>query len=141
MVAPLRRPPLSFGCRGSADSARSGRVATRALGRGVVLSGYVVDTVLGAEGFGEMWARRLRWARTVKACRPAGYRGAIVTHGTIHAALFLALTRCSALGWRAAKEPIRKVARFLLRFELVFARAAHDDSVSGACGPEQAATA
>ena len=54
----------------------------------VVLSSYVVENVLGAEPFGTMWARRLRWARTVRACRPMGYLGAFVTQGTTLALLF-----------------------------------------------------
>ena len=54
----------------------------------VVLSSYVVENVLGAEPFDTMWARRLRWARTVRACRPVGYLGAFVTQGTTLALLF-----------------------------------------------------
>ncbi len=49
-------------------------------GHKVVLSRYVVDNVLSPESFGEMFARRLRWARTVKLCQPVGYLGSFVTH-------------------------------------------------------------
>ncbi len=54
----------------------------------VVLSNYVVENVLGAEPFDTMWARRLRWARTVRACRPIGYLGAFITQGSTLALLF-----------------------------------------------------
>ena len=41
----------------------------------VVIANYMVENVLGAEPFGTMWARRLRWARTVRAYRPEGLCG------------------------------------------------------------------
>lgn len=44
------------------------------------LSGYVVDALLGREKFGAMWARRVRWARTMRAMQPLGWIGAVVTH-------------------------------------------------------------
>ncbi len=84
-----------------ADDFRLGYGARQA-GYEVVLSDYVVDDVLGQERFGPMWARRLRWARTVRACRPAGYAGAGITHGTVLAALFLAASGFTPLGWTVA---------------------------------------
>jgi ceramide glucosyltransferase len=83
-----------------ADDFRLGNGAHRA-GYEVVLSDYVVDDVLGRERFAAMWARRLRWARTVRACRPAGYTGSFITHGTALALLFLGATGFSPLGWAA----------------------------------------
>lgn len=70
-----------------ADDFRLGDGARRA-GYEVILSDYIVDDVLGREHFRPMWARRLRWARTVRSCRPAGYAGACVTHGSTFALLF-----------------------------------------------------
>ncbi|HLV79966.1 MAG TPA: bacteriohopanetetrol glucosamine biosynthesis glycosyltransferase HpnI [Chthonomonadaceae bacterium] len=84
-----------------ADDYRLGRGAKHA-GYAVVLSDYVVDDVLGRERFGPMWARRLRWARTIRACRPAGYAGSVVTHGTALALLFLAAMGFSPAGWAVA---------------------------------------
>jgi ceramide glucosyltransferase len=49
------------------------------LGKRVVLSDYVVDDVLGAESFGAMWSRRLRWAKTSRMMRPGPYSGAFIT--------------------------------------------------------------
>jgi ceramide glucosyltransferase len=81
-----------------ADDFRLGSGAKRA-GYEVVLSDYVVNDVLGAERFGAMWARRLRWARTVRACRPVGYAGSLTTHGTALALLFLASSGSHPFGW------------------------------------------
>ncbi|CEK12476.1 bacteriohopanetetrol glucosamine biosynthesis glycosyltransferase HpnI [Chthonomonas calidirosea] len=53
----------------------------RQAGYKVVIANYMVDDVLGAIAFKEMWSRRLRWARTVRACRPMGYAGSLITHG------------------------------------------------------------
>jgi ceramide glucosyltransferase len=64
-----------------ADDFRMGE-AVRKAGYEVVLSDYVVDDVLGPEQFKPMWGRRLRWARTVRSCRPGGYAGMFVTFGT-----------------------------------------------------------
>lgn len=74
---------------------------TRKLGYEVVLSDYVVDDVMGKEKFGAMWARRLRWARTLRACRPAGYAGSFVMHGTTLALVLLAATGFRLVGWTA----------------------------------------
>ncbi|HZT40854.1 MAG TPA: glycosyltransferase [Chthonomonadaceae bacterium] len=88
-----------------ADDYRLGSGARQA-GYEVVLSDYVVDDVLGKERFGPMWARRLRWARTVRACRPAGYAGSLVTYGTALALLFLAAMGFSLLGWGVAAATV-----------------------------------
>ena len=81
-----------------ADDFRLGNGAAKA-GYTVVLSDYVVDDLLGAETFRAMTARRLRWARTTRSCRPAGYAGSIMTHGLPFALLFLCVSRFSGAGW------------------------------------------
>ena len=81
-----------------ADDFRLGNGAAQA-GYSVVLSEVVVDDVLGAERFGPMWSRRLRWARTVRSCRPAGYAGAVITHGIALALLFLFSSHFAVYGW------------------------------------------
>jgi len=72
---------------------------TKQAGYRVVLSDYVVDNVLGRESFRATWARRLRWARTNRAMRPAGWAGAFVTHGTALGLLFLLATGLQPVGW------------------------------------------
>jgi ceramide glucosyltransferase len=83
-----------------ADDFRLGNWAQRA-GYTVVLSDIVLDNVLGRVRFGVMWARRLRWARTVRACRPIGYAGAVVTHGVALALLFVLAMGGNWIGWLA----------------------------------------
>jgi ceramide glucosyltransferase len=70
----------------------------RKAGYEVILSDYVIEDVLGREQFGAMWARRLRWSRTLKVCRPAGYAGAVITYGFALALLFLLAMQFSAAG-------------------------------------------
>jgi len=81
-----------------ADDFRLGNGAAKA-GYTVVLSDVVVDDVLGAERFGVMWSRRLRWARTVRSCRPAGYAGSAITHGIALGLLFLFASQFALYGW------------------------------------------
>ena len=84
-----------------ADDFRLGN-GVKLAGYEVVLSDYVVEDVLGRERFGLMWKRRLRWARTVRACRPVGYAGSFVTYGTVWAWLFLGAMGFSRMGWTIA---------------------------------------
>ncbi len=65
----------------------------------VVLSDYVIDDILGRERFGAMWSRRLRWARTLRVCRPVGYAGAFITYGFTLGLLFLISLGFSPMGW------------------------------------------
>ena len=81
-----------------ADDFRLGNGAAKA-GYTVILSDYVVDDLLGAETFCAMTARRLRWARTTRSCRPAGYAGSIITHGLPFALLFLCASQFNSAGW------------------------------------------
>ncbi len=52
------------------------------LGKRVELSDYVIDDVMGRQSLRDMWKRRLRWAKTVRAMQPAGYAGSFVTYTT-----------------------------------------------------------
>ncbi len=56
------------------------------------ISDCMVDDVMGAESFSAAWARRLRWARTIKVSRPGGYAGMLITHGLALAILFALIT-------------------------------------------------
>ncbi len=42
-----------------------------------------VDTMLAISGWRKLFDHQLRWARTYRICRPAGYFTSIVTHGTL----------------------------------------------------------
>lgn len=59
----------------------------------VAVTPPVVEIVLAQASFSASWQRRLRWARTVRVCRPAGYLGSGITHTTP-----LALFTLTALG-------------------------------------------
>ena len=93
-----------------ADDFRLGNGVHKA-GFRVVLSDYVIDSVLGRERFTAMWSRRLRWSRTLRVCRPGGYAGSFIVYGFALALLFLLSTGFSALGWMgfAAVAAVRLV--------------------------------
>src|SRR5262249_4287848 len=53
----------------------------RRAGHRIVLAPLLLDHHLGEPRWTVMWLRHLRWARTMRAVRPSGYAGTIVTHG------------------------------------------------------------
>jgi ceramide glucosyltransferase len=52
------------------------------LGKQVVLSDSVVETSLGAGTWADVWKHQVRWSRTIRVSRPAGYFGYLVTQLT-----------------------------------------------------------
>ncbi len=65
------------------------------LGIGVMLSSYVVAHRIGSESLGTNFAHRLRWARSTRRSRPAGYVGQVFTNPLPLALLLTAV----APGW------------------------------------------
>jgi ceramide glucosyltransferase len=63
----------------------------------VRLSRHVVETAMPPIGFRGMVRHQMRWARSTRISRPAGYLGLILTHGTALAFLNVALTLASVL--------------------------------------------
>ena len=63
-----------------ADDYEIGNRAAKAGGH-VSISREVVSTMYPAVTFDEFWDHQLRWARTVRLCRPASYFGLLFTHG------------------------------------------------------------
>lgn len=57
----------------------------------IALSDYTVETMLPRQSWAASWQHRLRWARTLRACRPAGYAGLVVTFAVPLAMAALAL--------------------------------------------------
>lgn len=53
-----------------------------ALGKHVALSDSVVETNLGAGSWADVWKHQIRWSRTIRVSRPAGYFGYLVTQVT-----------------------------------------------------------
>jgi ceramide glucosyltransferase len=64
---------------------------TAAAGYRVELADTIVETAVPDYSFRDFWTHQTRWARTVKACRPAQYFGLIVTFALIWA-VFAVLT-------------------------------------------------
>lgn len=57
----------------------------RALGLRIEFARVVVETSLGAGSWREVWLHQLRWSRTIRVSRPAGYIGFGVTQATVWA--------------------------------------------------------
>jgi len=63
-----------------ADDYEIGNRVGKAGGR-VMVSREVVSTMYPALAFKKFWEHQLRWARTVRLCRPTSYIGLLFTHG------------------------------------------------------------
>ncbi|HZS51847.1 MAG TPA: bacteriohopanetetrol glucosamine biosynthesis glycosyltransferase HpnI [Bryobacterales bacterium] len=61
-----------------ADDYQLGKAIT-ARGFDIALSDCVVETMLPRQPWAENWRHRLRWGRTLRVCRPAGYAGMAIT--------------------------------------------------------------
>jgi ceramide glucosyltransferase len=67
------------------------------LGRHICNLGYriefapvIVETDLGGESWLQTWRHQLRWSRTIRVSRPAGYFGYVITHATLWSVVALA---------------------------------------------------
>jgi ceramide glucosyltransferase len=78
------------------DDYELGNRITKAGGE-VVLSREAVWTMYPAQGLRGFWEHQLRWARTVRLCRPWSYLGLLFTHG-LPWSLLAALAAATA-GW------------------------------------------
>src|SRR5262249_47702959 len=65
------------------DYQRGIRVA--ATGAAVIVCPEVIESVIGSLDWRSMLAHRVRWARTVRVCRPAGHAASVITQSTIFA--------------------------------------------------------
>jgi ceramide glucosyltransferase len=79
-----------------ADDYMLGRLMSQGGGK-VMVSSHVVELVLPPTTLRSMLKHQTRWARGIRACRPWGYFGSIVTHGTALAVLLMLFTQGSAL--------------------------------------------
>jgi ceramide glucosyltransferase len=73
-----------------ADDFQLGRLLARA-GRSIALSPVVVDCLSAPLGWRAAWLHQLRWARTIRVCRPAGYFFSLLTNATFWPLLWLAV--------------------------------------------------
>jgi ceramide glucosyltransferase len=67
--------------------------------RKVELGEPVVDTYLPAYDFAGFFSHQLRWARTIRAARPAGYAGLVLTFTLPWAGLTLVLAQGAVWAW------------------------------------------
>ena len=95
-------------------------------GYGVILSSYVIEHRIGAQTFGANMRHRLRWNRSTRRSRPAGYVGQVFTNPLPPALLLLAFGTAwwpvvaltavlrAVAGWAAAGYVLRDplTARF-----------------------------
>lgn len=81
-----------------ADDFMLGKLMSRA-GFEVRLSSQIVEIVLPPSTFRNMMKHQIRWARGIRACRPWGHLGAIVTHGTTLALLLVLASHGSPMSW------------------------------------------
>lgn len=81
-----------------ADDYMLGALVSRC-GYEVRLSPYVVEGIVSEAGFRSLLSHELRWARTVRACRPAGYAFSFIGSGAVSlSALFLLASGFGAPG-------------------------------------------
>ncbi len=76
----------------------------------VVLSDVVVETFLPDYGFGDMFRHQLRWARTMRDLRRAGYAGVLMTFGLPWAVLAAILSGGAV--WSLKLLAVLAAARF-----------------------------
>lgn len=96
------------------DDFRLGNLVAGA-GYRIALSPKVVQTTVHEGGWASLWLHELRWARTIRAQRPAGYAGSIVTYPLAFALLFAALSGSASAG--ALAIALTAALRVLLHLE------------------------
>jgi ceramide glucosyltransferase len=97
-----------------ADDYRLGELVT-GYGLRVELAPYVVENILSEEGFETLWSRELRWSRTIRGVRPAGYALSFLTFGLPLAGLAFALRGRRALPLFLAAASLRLALHYAAR--------------------------
>jgi len=97
-----------------------GKFAAEA-GHGVILSSYVIEHHIGKASFSENVAHRLRWARSTRRSRPAGYLGQLFTMPFPFALIVCAL---SPAWWPVLPLAVivRAVAAYMVSSRVLHAR-------------------
>jgi ceramide glucosyltransferase len=81
-----------------ADDFMLGKLISQA-GYEIKLSSHIVEIILPPTTLRNMLKHQTRWARGIRACRPWGYFGSLVTHGTVLSLLLLLASKGSPLGF------------------------------------------
>jgi ceramide glucosyltransferase len=103
-----------------ADDYEIGRRVAEAHGQ-VVLSHEIVSTMYPAQTFRSFWQHQLRWARTVRLCRPASYAALLFTQGLpwVIAAAVLAPAHWIAASYLLAYLVLRLTMAWLVGVSVV----------------------
>jgi ceramide glucosyltransferase len=88
-------------------------------GEGIVLSHSVVQTNLPAYNFAGFWAHQLRWARTIRASRPSGYAGLLLTFTLPWSVAAFLLHPTSWTGWLLVAALSARMAMAIVSASLV----------------------
>ncbi len=102
-----------------ADDFQMGRQMAR-LGRRIVFSTVVVDCHETPRNWAQAWAHQVRWARTIRACRPLLFFFSSLDNATFWPLLWLA---ASLPWWAAAALPVLPVCLFFFLFRIATALA------------------
>ena len=88
-----------------ADDYQLGRQIAR-LGRRIVFSPVVVDCHESPRNWAQAWAHQVRWARTIRVCRPLLFFFSILDNATFWPLLWLALSLPSRFAGAGAVLPV-----------------------------------
>jgi ceramide glucosyltransferase len=82
-----------------ADDFQLGNRIVRVAGKRIALCPVVVDCLSPPMNWREVWAHQLRWARTIRACKPLPYAASILGNAMIWPMLWLAVqpAKCALL--------------------------------------------
>jgi len=88
-------------------------------GHGVILSSYVIEHRIGTQGLRANFAHRLRWNRSTRRSRPAGYAGQVFTNPIPLALLLVAVQPGWWWGALAATGVLRAAAAYAVCEEVL----------------------
>ncbi|HEV2261492.1 MAG TPA: bacteriohopanetetrol glucosamine biosynthesis glycosyltransferase HpnI [Candidatus Rubrimentiphilum sp.] len=94
-------------------------------GHRVALCPYVVQTTVTDTNLENVWRHQLRWQRTIRASRPAGFAGSLVTYGLPLAAIAALLSRSPVTAGATLSAAL--TLRYMLHFEARKTFAPHVD--------------
>jgi ceramide glucosyltransferase len=102
-----------------ADDFQLGNRIVRVAGKRIALCPVVVDCLSPPMNWREVWAHQLRWARTIRACKPLPYAASILGNATLWPMLLLAVQPAKwSLLFFAGALLIRIVTAYILQKRL-----------------------
>ncbi len=101
--------------------------AVRELGLDIAVADFVVGHAHSERGFGEVWRRDLRWARTIQSLDPLGHIGSAVTFPVAWALLAVLVSGFAPA--MVALSGAAVLARMILQFEIDGRFPGHDHAL------------